>query len=86
MMKSGINKIFKSNFLLYLLHYATACYEMAGPISALFRQRATQLLSKKCCSDGESLATLCPIWPTQDLNLRPPAPKANELPLDQLAG
>ena len=34
--------------------------------------RATQLLSKKCCSSGEPLATLCSIWPAQDLNLGPP--------------
>ena len=48
--------------------------------------RATQLLSKKCRSRGESLATLCPILPARDLSLRPPAPEANALPLDQLAG
>ena len=48
--------------------------------------RATQLLSKKCCSGGEPLATLCPIWPARDLNLRPPASETNALPLDQLAG
>ena len=48
--------------------------------------QATQLLSKKCRSGGEPLATLCPIWPAQDLNLRPPSPETNALPLDQLAG
>ena len=37
--------------------------------------RATQLLSKKYRSGGESLAALCPIWPARDLNLRLPAPK-----------
>ena len=47
--------------------------------------RATQLLSKKYSSGGEPLATLCPIWPVWDLNLRPPAPETNALPLDQLA-
>ena len=47
--------------------------------------RATQLLSKKYRSGGEPLATLCPIWPVRDLNLRPPAPETNALPLDQLA-
>ena len=46
--------------------------------------RATQLLSKKCRSGGEPLATLCPIWPARDLNLGPPAPETNALPLDQL--
>ena len=48
--------------------------------------RATQLLLKKCRSGGEPLATLCPIWPAQDLNLRSPAPETNTLPLDHLAG
>ena len=48
--------------------------------------RATQLLSKKCRSGGELLATLCSIWPARDLNLRPPAPETNALPLDQLTG
>ena len=47
--------------------------------------RATQLLSKKCCSGVEPLATLCPIWPARDLNLWLPAPESNALPLDQLA-
>ena len=47
---------------------------------------ATQLHSKKCCSGGKPLATLCQIWPAQDLNLRPPASATNTLPLDQLAG
>ena len=42
--------------------------------------RATQLLSKKCRSGGEPLATLCPIWPARDLNFRPPAPETNALP------
>ena len=48
--------------------------------------QATQLLSKKCRSGGESLATLYPIWSAQDLNLRPPALETNALLLDQLAG
>ena len=46
--------------------------------------RATQLLSKKCHSIGEHLSTLRPVWPARDLNLRPPAPETNALPLDQL--
>ena len=29
---------------------------------------------------------LCPIWTARDLNLWPPAPETNVLPLDQLAG
>ena len=44
--------------------------------------RATQLLSKKCGSGGQPLATLCVIWPARDLNLGPPAPETNILPLD----
>ena len=48
--------------------------------------RATQLLAKTCCSCAEPLATLCPIWPVRDLNLRPLAPQTNVLPLDHLAG
>ena len=43
---------------------------------------ATQLLSTKCCSGGEPLTTLCPIWPARDLNLIPPAPETNALPLE----
>ena len=31
-------------------------------------------------------ATRCPIWPVRDLNLRPPTPDTNALPLYQLAG
>ena len=45
---------------------------------------ATQLLLKKCHNGGEPLATLCPIWPARDLNLRPPVPGTNALQLDQL--
>ena len=47
---------------------------------------ATQLLSKKCRSGSEPLATLCPICEVLDLNLRPLAPETNALPLDQLTG
>ena len=48
--------------------------------------RVTQLLLKKCRSDGEPLATLCPILPVRNLNLRLPAPETNALAFDQLAG
>ena len=44
---------------------------------------ATQVLLKKCCSVGEPLATLCPIWPARDLSLRPPTPQTKALPFDQ---
>ena len=48
--------------------------------------RVTQLLSKKYRSGGETLAALCPIRPARDLNLGPPAPETNAIPLNQLAG
>ena len=79
--------IIKSN---QIFHY-TRCFtpkrvtSWRGP-SPRHCARATQLLSKKCRSGGEPLATLCLIWPARDLNLRPPAPETNALPLDQLAG
>ena len=69
-----------------------------GPISPSLCPRKTadshlrviapgqQFFSKKCCSGGEPLATLFPILPARDLNLRPPAPEANALSFDQLAG
>ena len=52
--------LFKLNLLLLysLYYYAEACNEFAGPITASLRQKATQLLSKKYRSGGESLATL----------------------------
>ena len=54
-------------------------------ISASLRLRATHLLAKKCQCGGEPWATLYPIWPAGNLNLRLPAPETNTLPLDQLA-
>ena len=80
----AVEKI-KSNLSLNPLHYVETCNELVGPISASLRLWATQLLSKKCPSDGEPLVTLCLIWPARDLNLGPPAPETNALPLDQLA-
>ena len=49
----------KSSLSLYSLYYAEACNEFAEPIS-LRRHcgQATQLLSNKCCSGDEPLATL----------------------------
>ena len=43
---------FKSNFSSYLLYYAEAYNEFAGP-SPHYCARATQLFSKKCRSGGE---------------------------------
>ena len=76
----------KSNQILHYTHCNTPkrITSWRGP-SPRHCARATQLLSKKCHSGGEPLATLCPTWTAQDLNLRPPAPETNALPLDQLA-
>ena len=49
------------------------------------RARPTHL-RRKCYSGSEPLATLCPIRPARDLNLTPPAPKTNALPLVQRYG
>ena len=68
---------YKSNLSLYSLYYAEACNQFAGLISAALRPRSIELLSKKCCSGGEPLATLCPIRPARDLNLRSSAPEMN---------
>ena len=57
------------------------CNQLVGP-SSNSCGGATQLLSKKCRSGSDPLATLCPIWPTWDLNLRPPFAKTNALQLD----
>ena len=42
--------------------------------------RTTQLISKKCRSCGDPLATPHPIWEVRDSNLGPPAAEANALP------
>ena len=44
--------------------------------------RAAKLLLK-CRSSGVPLATLCLITPARDLNLGPPDPETDALPLDQ---
>ena len=66
------------------MYYAEAYNELAGPISASLHLQAAELLSTKYRNGGEPLATLCPIWPTRDLNLRPLAPETNALSLDLL--
>ena len=67
------------------MDYAEACNELVEPISASLHPGNTALF-EEMSRGGEPLTTLCPIWPTQDLNLKPPAPETNALPLDQLAG
>ena len=56
---------------LYSLYYVYMCNEFAWP--------------KKYFSDGLTLETLSNLTGL-DLNLRPPTPERNALPLDQLAG
>ena len=46
----------KPNLSLYSLYYPTDCNKLAGIVTSL-RPRSTAH-SKKCCSGGESLATL----------------------------
>ena len=66
-------------FSLYSLSYAEACNGLAGPISA-------SLLPDLTASFGKMSQLWRAVGNTlPDLNLRPPAPEANELPLDQLA-
>ena len=55
------------------MYYTKVYNEFVGAISALFRQQARQLLSKKCRNGGETLATLCPIWLARGFNRSPPA-------------
>ena len=69
-----LNQIFHS------LCNAEACSEFAGPISASLRLGNTAPFEKNVAA----LATLFSIWLAWDLNLRPPAPEMNALPLYQL--
>ena len=46
---------------------------LQGSFLAAKRPGWIYLLLKKCRSGGQPLATLCPIWPAWDLNIRPPA-------------
>ena len=41
---------------------------------------------KDSCSGGEPLATLCPIWPVRESNLRLSSPETNALLFAQLVG
>ena len=54
--------------------YTEACNELSGTISVSLRSGNY--------SGGKLFATLCPIRPVRDLNLRPPAPDAKALLLD----
>ena len=79
--------LIKSN---QIFHY-TRCItpkrvtSLRGP-SSRYCTRATQLFSKKWCNGDKVLATLCSIYPSPNLNLRPSAPETNAFSLDQLKG
>ena len=82
----------KLNFSLCSLYYAEACNEFAGP-SPHHCAQATLLLSKKCCSSSELLATMSDLTgPRFDLRLqRRTGYRSTNWPviyqlLDQLAG
>ena len=79
------NNQIKSNFYYTRCNTPKRVTSWRGP-SSRHCTRAAQLLLKKCRRGREPLATLCPTWPAQDLNLRSPASKTKALPLDQLAG
>ena len=57
---------------------------LRGPFPRHCTRQATQPLSKNFRSGGEPLATMCPIWTTQDLSLSPPAPETSALPLNEM--
>ena len=74
----------KLHFKFFLCSYYAEAYKSLRGQSPRHCARATELLSKKCCSGGEPVATLYPIWPAGDLKLGPATPETNALPLDHL--
>ena len=72
--------LIKSNLSVYSLYYAEACNESAEPISASLRQGDTAFFEKMSQRWGAVGKTV------SNLNLRPPNPETNALPLDQMAG
>ena len=89
----GLNEIIckKSRFLiwsnlsLYSLYYVKACNEFSRPTLRHCTTAGNTASFDEDSQRGESLATLCPIWPAQDLNLRPPVPETNEFLPNHLA-
>ena len=61
------NIVYESNFFIVLALYPKGCNESESPYSCHCAS-ATQLLSKKCCSNDKPLETLCPVWSVRDLN------------------
>ena len=81
-MKYLLNQIKKSNLLLCSLYYAEACNEFAGPTSASLRPGNAALFKEmlqRWRAVGNNVSDLTGARFT-------PAPEANALPLDQLAG
>ena len=80
-MSNQIKSLSSSNQIFHYTRYITPkrATSLRGPFPR-HCTRTTQLLSKKYRSGGEPLATLCLIWPTRDLNLRPPGPETKALP------
>ena len=78
--------LMKSTFLLVLLYYDKACNELVKPISGSLRPGYTASFEEMSQQWRTVLATLSPIWPAQDLNIRLPAPETKALLLDQQAG
>ena len=76
----------RSNLSLHWRYYAEACNEFGVGGAPSTRHCACKqhiFLLKKCCKSGKLLAAMCPIWPVRDLNVKPPAPEMNTLPLDR---
>ena len=76
-------KINKSNLSLYSLYYAEACSELAGSISASLRPGNTAPF-KEMLQRWRAVGNTVSDMTGRVLNLRPPAPKTNALPLDQV--
>ena len=77
------SNLIKSFFILAVLRQIKHVTSLQDPSSRHYA-RAIHLPSKKYHSGGdEPSATLRPIWPARNLNLKPSAPKTDALPLDQ---
>ena len=73
--------LFKFNLSLFSLYYAEAC-NVSGAHFRVMAPAGNVARSKKFLKGGKPMATLCPISPAGDLNLRPPIPDVNALRLD----
>ena len=75
----------KSNLLLYSLYYTNACNEFARYDLRVVVPGNTTLF-KEMLKRWRAVSSTVSDLTARDLNLRPPAPETNVLPLDQLAG